>query len=291
MNITLQDLVGDTETFFRDHWGQQPAVFHASADLTTLITEQEMWDEVDCGLLIRPYFTSLDEGVRSAISDMTRPRTIVGHTVHGYINPEQIKADFAAGSTFKLSQPEHWHPHLRALIHALEPHFRAELESFAFLSPPGKTAIAAHMHGSHVLVLQTAGVKDWVVGRLDESTISDSDRYTGGVIPYDRRIEITLRPGDVLYMPHGTPHSATARLENSLHIAITIEEPTTKDLTNTFLTNLLNQPEYTELTDHHQLTPHQRINQLKTLITRTLHDTDPDQVLKQAIRIKSQHLG
>ncbi|WP_328891880.1 JmjC domain-containing protein [Streptomyces sp. NBC_00316] len=292
MSITLQDLVGDTETFFRDHWGQQPAVFRSSADLTGLITEKEMWEEADCGLLIRPYFTSFDEGVRSAISDMTRSRTIAGQQVQGYIDSEQIKAHFAAGSTFKFSQPEHWHPRLRTLVSSLEPHFRAELESFVFLSPPGKTAIAAHMDGSHVLILQVAGVKDWVVGRLDESSISDSDRYNGGVIPFDRRMEVTLRPGDVLYMPHGTPHSATARLENSIHVAVTIEEPTTRDLANVFLADLLDQPEYAELTEnHHQLTLHEQITRLRALVTRTLRASDADQVLKQAVRIKSEHLG
>ncbi|WP_331742152.1 cupin domain-containing protein (plasmid) [Streptomyces sp. NBC_00876] len=292
MSITLQDLVGDTEEFFHDHWGKQPAVFRASADLTGLITEEEMWQEVDCGLLIRPYFTSFDEGVRSAISEMTTSRTIVGHTVPGYINPEQIKADFAAGGTFKFSQPEHWHPRLRSLVAALEPHFRAELESFVFLSPPGKTAIAAHMDGSHVLVLQVAGVKDWVVGRLDESTTSDSDRYAGGVIPYDRRMEVTLRPGDVLYMPHGTPHSATARIGNSIHIAVTIEEPTTRELANVFLAELLDRPEYRELTEnHHQLTPADRIARLRALVAQTLRAADADQVLKQAVRIKAEHRG
>ncbi|MEU0040007.1 cupin domain-containing protein [Streptomyces sp. NPDC006333] len=290
--ITLKDLVGDTDAFFRDHWATQPAVFRASADLTGLITEQEMWEEVDCGLLIRPYFTAFDEGVRTAVSEMTRSRTIVGHHVPGYINPAQIKADFAAGGTFKFSQPEHWHPRLRALVQALAPEFRAELESFVFLSPPGKTAIAAHMDGSHVLVLQIAGVKDWVVGRLDETSTSDSDRYTGGVIPYDRRMEVTLRPGDVLYMPHGTPHSATARIGTSLHIAVTIEEPTPQDLANVLLAELLGLPEFEALTrHHHELSLAERLTRLRALLTRTLDAADGTQVLKQTVRLKAGHLG
>lgn len=290
--ITLSDLVGDTAAFFRDHWAFQPAVFRASADLTGLITEEEMWEEVDCGLLIRPYFTAFDEGVRTAVSDMTRPRTIVGHHVPGYINPAQIRADFAAGGTFKFSQPEHWHPRLRALVTALQPEFRAELESFVFLSPPGKTAIAAHMDGAHVLVLQLAGVKDWVVGRLDETSTSDSDRYTGGVIPHDRRMEVTLRPGDVLYMPHGTPHSATARIGTSLHIAVTIEEPTPRDLANVFLAELIGHPEFEALTArHHELPLTERLTRLRALLTRTLGAADETQVLKQAVRLKAGHLG
>ncbi|WP_042365930.1 JmjC domain-containing protein [Streptacidiphilus neutrinimicus] len=289
---TLAQLVGDVDDFFQNHWGSQPVVFRSSAELPALISEEEMWEELDCGLLIRPYFTAFDEGVRSAVSDMTRRRHIAGHVIPGYVNEKHIREEFAAGGTFKFSQAEHWHPRIRALVKGLEPEFRAGLEAFVFLSPPGKTAIAAHMDGAHVFVLQVAGIKDWVVGRLDETSISDSTRYTGGVIPADRRVEVTLRPGDVLYMPHGTPHSATARLGNSIHVAITIEEPSTQDLAQVFLAELLDDPRYVELTEqHHQQTPAERFAALRAVLTDRLENAEGGQVLKSAVRLKAEHLG
>ncbi|MGN5376784.1 hypothetical protein ACQ4WX_01780 [Streptomyces lasalocidi] len=112
---SLEHLVGDADAFFRDHWANQPVLLRAHSDLTRLITEQEMWDEVECGLLSRPYFTIFNEGVRTAISDMTRKRRVVGHELTGYIEPERIREDFAAKRHLQVQPgralaPAHPHP-------------------------------------------------------------------------------------------------------------------------------------------------------------------------------------
>lgn len=289
--ITLAGLVGDTEAFFRDHWANQPVVFRSTTDVSGLITEEEMWDEVDCGLLVRPYFTAFDAGVRTALTDMTTKRNIVGHEIPGYINAEQIRKDFEAGGTFKFNQAEHWHSRIRDLVKGLEPEFSGGLEAYVFLSPPGKTAIQAHMDGSHVLVLQVAGVKDWRVGLLDETSVSDSTRYVTEDIPVDKRRDFTLHPGDVLYMPHGTPHCATAREGNSIHIAITIEEPTTTDLSELFLAQMLTDPDYLRLAEEYHLeSPQSTVERLRLLLADRLAAMDADKVLAAAVRLKSKHL-
>jgi ribosomal protein L16 Arg81 hydroxylase len=289
MPTRLEHLVGDTDAFFRDHWANQPVLLRAHSDLTRLITEQEMWDEVECGLLSRPYFTVFNEGVRTAISDMTRKRRVVGHELPGYIEPERIREDFAAGATFKFNQAEHWHPRIRTLVKALEPYFRGGLESFVFLSPPGKTAMQAHMDGAHVFILQVAGVKDWVVGRIDSTSTSDSTLHEG-VIPDDRRMELTLRPGDVLYMPHGTPHYATAREGNSIHIAITIEEPTAQNLAEVFLAGFLGSSAFKTLHDsHHRHSLRQRTELLREALLAHLAGTDEHSVTQAAVTLRREH--
>jgi ribosomal protein L16 Arg81 hydroxylase len=288
----LEHIVPDVDDFFANHWGNQPTVFRAPGDLTQLIDEQEMWDEVECGLLVRPYFTAFNEGVRSALTEMTRSRDVVGHTVPGYVNEQQVREDFDAGGTFKFNQAEHWHPRIKALLDGLKSRFRGGLEAYVFLSPPGKTAIQAHMDGSHVLVLQVAGVKDWKVGLLDETSISDSDRYESEDIPVDKRIDVTLTPGDVLYMPHGAPHYATARVGNSIHLAITIEEPTAKDLSDVYLAQVLASPVYNELTvDHHRLSVTEKIAKLRATVGGHLDAADAAAVLEAAVRLKVEHLS
>lgn len=285
----LEHLVGDTDAFFRDHWAGQPVLLRAHSDLSRLITEQEMWDEVDCGLLSRPYFTIFNEGVRTAISDMTRRRTVVGHDLPGFIEPERIREDFANGATFKFNQAEHWHPRIRALVKALEPHFSGGLESFVFLSPPGKTAMQAHMDGAHVFILQVAGVKDWVVGRVDDTSTSDSVLHEGA-IPDERRIELTLRPGDVMYMPHGTPHYATAREGNSIHIAITVEEPTAQNLAEVFLAGFLGDPVFKDLHDSHHHHPlAERTELLRQALLDHLARADENATARAAVTLRREH--
>ncbi|MGW5173798.1 JmjC domain-containing protein [Streptomyces sp. NPDC004082] len=285
----LEDVVGDVEAFFRVHWAGQPVVLRAPGDLSGLITEEEMWEEVECGLLSRPYFTVFNEGVRTAISDMTRRRRVVGHELPGFIEPAQIREDFAQGATFKFNQAEHWHPRIRALVKAMEPHFAGGLEAFVFLSPPGKTAMQAHTDGAHVFILQVAGVKDWVVGRIDATSTSDSSLHEGPIADHARR-EVTLRPGDVLYMPHGTPHYATAREGNSIHVAITIEEPTAENLAEVVLAGFLGSAPVTALHErHHQYRLGERTELLRRALAEYLRGVDEDAVTAAAVTLRRQH--
>ncbi|WP_299534942.1 JmjC domain-containing protein [uncultured Streptomyces sp.] len=285
----LEHLVGDTEAFFRDHWAHQPVVLRAPHDLTGLITEQEMWDEVECGMLSRPYFTAFNEGVRTAISDMTTKRNVVGHELSGYVREEQIRSDFEAGGTFKFNQAEHWHPRIRALVKGMEPHFAGGLESFVFLSPPGKTAMQAHYDGAHVFVLQIAGVKDWTFGRIHPGSTSDSVLHEG-MIADDQRIETTLRPGDVLYMPHGTPHCATAREGNSIHIAITVEEPTAENLASVFLASFMGSDAFAEIErDHHTRSLDERVESVRKALLGHLAEADERRVRDAAVKLRREH--
>lgn len=286
---TLQDLVGDVESFFAVHWGEQPHIWRAPSRIEALISEAEIWEEVEQGFLSRPYFTMFNEGVRSAMSDITRSRRVVGRELAGFINSPQIKKDFSEGGTFKFNQAEHWHPRLGPLVKALAPHFQGGLESFVFLSPPGKTAIRAHMDGAHVFVLQVAGTKDWTVGRLDKTSSGASTLYEGE-IPAHLRLERTLHPGDILYMPHGCPHYATAHETNSIHVAITVEEPTALDLVNVALAGALRGVTAStnpSLSNLGQLDA--RVEATRGVVLDLLRGQDPAQLLASAVKLRQNH--
>jgi ribosomal protein L16 Arg81 hydroxylase len=286
----LSDLVGNTEEFFSGVWRRTPHVFRNRPHVTGLISEAEMWEHVDCGLLIRPYFVAFNEGVRSALSEITTTRTVVGHDVPGYVNADQVRADFAAGGTFKLNQPEHWLPRFSALVESLAPAFRAELETYVFLSPPDRTAITTHMDGSHVFVLQVAGRKDWVVGLLDDDSVSVSDRYRGEPLTPQTSLQVTLEPGDVLYMPHGAPHHATAREGNSIHVAVTVEEPTPDDVADVLLASAMQRRAYQELeSTYHRSRPADTVRAMRGLLREHLATSDPDQVMDQAVAMRLAH--
>lgn len=282
----LHHLVGDTDEFFSNRWARQPVVWRAPSNIQALITEDEIWKEVDSGFLSRPYFTMFNEGVRSAMTDITRSRKVVGRELPGFIRAEQIHSDFESGGTFKLNQAEHWHGRIRRLVKGMGPHFSGGLEAFVFLSPPDKTAIQAHTDGAHVFVLQVAGQKDWVVGRLDESAISDSTLHEGE-IRKDVRMEVTLRAGDILYMPHGCPHYATARDGNSIHVAITVEEPSSTDLLEVALARLIGME---NSSDEVLSTPlPMRIANLRSRVLTNLTNLNSRAVLKDTIKLRQEH--
>lgn len=288
--IQLEDLVGDTRKFFAETWRCRPLVHRGSAAITSLISEAEIWDTVDCGLLMRPYFVAFNEGVRSALSEITTARQVVGHKVPGFVNPEQVKQDFADGGTFKLNQPEHWHPVFHDLVESLGEQIDAELETYVFLSPPDRKAIETHMDGSHVFVLQVAGSKDWTVGLLDAESLSISDRYRGRALTRDTTLQVTLHPGDVLYMPHGSPHHAVARGGNSIHVAVTVEEPTPADLAEVMLAEAVSDPAFAAIDGGaYRRTPAENAALVRSLVARVASGIDPSATARKTLDLRRSH--
>lgn len=75
-----------------------------------------------------------------------------------------------------------------------------------------------------------SGVKRWQIYSNNFDKPTEAFRY--GRRPFDvgePTESIDLEPGQMLYLPRGVPHAATA-LQESLHITFGIEEPTISDL-------------------------------------------------------------
>ncbi|BBY46637.1 hypothetical protein MARA_00670 (plasmid) [Mycolicibacterium arabiense] len=289
----LRALVGDVAEFDGQFWERRIGMFSAAPELTDLVTEQEMWEAAECGLLIRPYFTCFNNGVREPLDEIATTRWVGEREIPGYIDADAIRTAFAQGATYKWSQAEHWHPRIGEFIADLRHSFRGQTEAFVFLSPPGITAMPAHMDGSHVFILQVAGTKDWNVAALGDTTTGLPERYWRSRIEEDRRIEFSLTPGDVLYLPHGTPHHAQARDGNSIHIAITVEEPTTLELADVVLADCLQHTALRAVERRYPLDePRRFAEQVRAALSDFLDDgiRPDDEYIADAVRVISHHL-
>jgi lysine-specific demethylase/histidyl-hydroxylase NO66 len=95
------------------------------------------------------------------------------------------------------------------------------------LSPAGGEGLRPHTDPTDAFILQLAGSKSWRVW-------SRSDRRSGPIDAVDElgppALETTLEAGDVLYLPHGTPHVAMARESTSLHATLSIEPRTWREV-------------------------------------------------------------
>lgn len=125
--------------------------------------------------------------------------------------------------------------HAEAVCHSLKqlctqlrkdvPHAYVNL----YLTPPNAQAVAAHADDRDVLVWQAAGSKRWKVydspirfpypeeqvGKSEECPVPEE------TLEAEPRLEVTLREGDVLYMPRGFVHEAfTSEEAPSLHLTI-----------------------------------------------------------------------
>lgn len=91
-----------------------------------------------------------------------------------------------------------------------------------YLSQPSRQGYNRHYDTHDVFILQLAGYKGW---RVYDSTVESPlfvQKFHGTVPPAIPRLECMLEAGDVLYIPRGHWHEATAQVEPSLHLTLGI---------------------------------------------------------------------
>lgn len=113
--------------------------------------------------------------------------------------------------------------------------------SVVFFSQHGNEAYDGHCDIDDVLVVQLSGKKIWHLFKPQQR------RYTGVENQSEHQLgpvehEITLRPGDALYLRAGVPHRCTTSTPASLHMSIDLcdSTPTPSDITRE-ATNLYRQ--------------------------------------------------
>jgi ribosomal protein L16 Arg81 hydroxylase len=281
--MSLQELVGDTDRFLAEHWTKKPAYFPGGYVPAPPITSSELLELIDCSALTRPYFVTFKESTRPPWREITESRAVGAVRGDGYLRTEGVRKELREGATFKLNQPEQWHPRIASYVDGLRPHFNAALEAFVFYSPGEVRGMKAHTDGRHVIALQLEGRKRWCVyeprAAVSVADLADTDGLSCS--------EFVLDPGDVLYVPHGWPHQAIAADGASLHLAVTIEEPNARDIADCYAARIMAGLPGTELlAAPHLLPPEEKAERVLAFITKTLRELPAEDIEAMAIDIK-----
>jgi ribosomal protein L16 Arg81 hydroxylase len=219
----LTTLVVDSGMFGDDNWNKRHVLVKQAVPVSAFIGADDIQHIIDRPLLRRPYFSVLKQGVWAHLDKVTHTDRAGGAEITGLATAAGIREALAQGGTLKLNQLEDWHRPTRDLVRELEATVAAELKSYIFFTPSENTGMRPHRDGSHVLAVQLVGAKKWRLyateGRVDaRAGLVDVD-------PDDFSHEFVMEPGDVLYLPHGYPHAASAQDDDSLHLTLTITEP------------------------------------------------------------------
>jgi len=141
-----------------------------------------------------------------------------GTTLDDPIDPGKIYAHFRAGKTLIHGGLNLTRPNLRALARSMTERFAAKSEVVGFLTPAGQRG-AVHSDPTDVYVVQLEGTKRWEIWPTPEVRRPGDDKNSFPVLP-DPVLDLSLQPGDVLYIPHNTPHRAAAEGRVSLHLTV-----------------------------------------------------------------------
>ncbi|RCG26479.1 hypothetical protein DQ384_28975 [Sphaerisporangium album] len=242
-----------------DSWGLRPKVFRWSGP--PALTPAEIWDLLDCGLLVSPYFEVRPE---VAPAPATVTRIVQTKPRPGYADGRAIREHYAAGAVLTLNQVDHWHAGIKATAEWLRTELRADVRSSVVLRPKGTSPPSPALDGAHVLILQVTGHTVWRPG-------GDP---------------VTLQPGDALYVPPDHLRQTADPGDESLHVAFTIRQPGITDLAELALANFLSDSRAEAIAaTHHFMSPDEKVAWLRAELSAYLKELDSGALAEQAVRI------
>lgn len=123
------------------------------------------------------------------------------------------------------------HAPLAAFLYHVTAFFGARASANSYMTPPGKAqGFEFHTDGHDTLVLQVEGAKDWEICARSERVEPRVKKEWWFIYQSSFEVDdpavadcarVTLRPGDILYMPQGQIHRAISSSEDlSLHVTI-----------------------------------------------------------------------
>jgi hypothetical protein len=149
----------------------------------------------------------------------------------GLLDMRKVAAAFAAGKTLYLTKADCLMEPLAQTCIAMEAdlaHFgialRDKVNVHVFLTPRQCRGFAPHRDAHASFILQCEGSKHWEIYRPpdDETAAHQRGGVSTEILANHEQTRVTLRPGDLLYIPEWWPHAATASDTHSLHVTLRV---------------------------------------------------------------------
>jgi len=219
--LSFADVVGDEEEFFRTYFNKK--VLYRPRGITgdprQVLSIADMDDIVHQEGMRSSQLRMLGNGV-PAIGDQLTSQLEMrreGKAIEDAVDPGKIYAHFRAGKTLIHGGLNLTRPNLRTLARSMTERFAAKSEIVAFLTPAGQRG-GAHSDPTDVYVIQLEGTKRWQIWPTPQARRPGEDTYFDS-LP-DPVLDLSVQPGDVLYIPYSTPHRASAEGSVSLHVTV-----------------------------------------------------------------------
>jgi hypothetical protein len=218
------------ERFGTEHWGRAPLLTRA-AELTggfdDLLDAAAVDELVSSRGLRTPFLRMAKDGSVLPATRFTRGGG-AGASVADQAADDKVLAALADGATLVLQALHRSWPPLVEFGAHLSSELGHPVQINAYITPPQNQGFAPHYDVHDVFVLQIAGRKRWtlhepvVEAPLDNQpweSVRDAVAARAGEPPV---LDTVLEPGDALYLPRGTIHSAVAQGETSIHLTVGI---------------------------------------------------------------------
>lgn len=212
----VQRLLGEQGTleFRQETWQRRHLII--SSDAASALGDS--WLTVDD---IDELFSSVDFPVTNLdLADGSQPLPKGSYAPGGSVERGRVLSLHRQGATIILRAAHRWSAKLRRLCAGLEWDFGFPAQANIYLTPSGKKSTPPHWDTHDLFIVQVAGMKKWRLFSSDYILPLDSQRFSEETFPIGPlRDEITIKAGEVLYLPRGTIHEPVAD-SYSTHVSL-----------------------------------------------------------------------
>jgi lysine-specific demethylase/histidyl-hydroxylase NO66 len=139
----------------------------------------------------------------------------------GTIDVACVAAEFERGATIVLQALHLHHEPLAVFARELEQELGQAVQVNAYYTPRSAQGLPVHHDTHDVFCLQVAGEKRWLVYEPALELPLKDQRYRRDLgEPGEPVLDVTLGPGDTLYLPRGWLHEAVTSQGDSLHLTV-----------------------------------------------------------------------
>lgn len=137
------------------------------------------------------------------------------------VKSNDIEKIFNEKYTIQYYQPQRYFDILYKTNCSFEYHFGTLAGSSTYFTPGNSQGLPPHHDDVDVFILQTEGEKDWYIWNGKIELPETYQRISREDLPKDCK-KVTLRKGELLYLPRGTIHEAIALNSFSTHVTISV---------------------------------------------------------------------
>jgi hypothetical protein len=260
----LADLVEDVGFFHAEVWGRRSHRFSPGI-MPQGLAIADIWNMLECGLLVDPYFTVVKDGVPVRA---TQTRIVLQRPVPDYADGASVRRLVDDGHVLKINQPEDFDLDVRHLLDDARTRLRAGVQAQFWLCPPRTEFIDSPDPQDHTFVLQLEGQATWYTSTQEE---------------------FFLQPGDLLYVPSYQGYRASSQELASLFLTFTAQPPSAVDIAELALAYFLQSAEGKKIEGtHHRMTPAEKTDWLRAELGAYLASLDVGALLEDAVRIRQR---
>lgn len=214
------------EQFFRDYWEKEVLYIPRGEtdyyrDILTLSDVNDYLSRTD---IRYPQIRLVNQGRELPLAHYSYDYTYGENVFQGAIDMDKLFHIYNHGATISFQLLQQSISKLSRFSNSLERYLSFPTQTNLFLTPPTSQGFTAHYDTHSFFILHIHGSKTWKLygdpyklPLLRHREYDDDVDLQGGPVK-----EITLRPGDFMYVPRGVYHEALTSSETALQITLGI---------------------------------------------------------------------